>query len=127
MKLFRSEKILLQHSVLGYRIDLYLPRHKLAIEIDEKGLKDKDEHEEIERQKATEKELGCEFIRIIPDEKDFDGYVEIGKIYNHINKSSKKSLIDRISRRLSEPEFKSNHLIKSKFLNYIVKKMLSSL
>ena len=127
MKVFRSEKILPQHSVLGYRIDLYLPRHKLAIEIDEKGLKDKDEHEEIERQKATEKELGCEFIRIILDEKDFDGYVEIGKIYNHINKSSKKSLIDTISRRLSELEFNSNHLIKSEFLNNVVKKMLSSL
>ena len=37
------------------------------------------------QQKAIEKELDCEFIRISPDVKDFDEYVEIGKRYNHIN------------------------------------------
>ena len=49
-------------------------------------------------------------------------YVEIGKIYNHINKSCKKSLIDKISKRLFELEFKSEHSIKSKALLYIAKK-----
>ena len=32
MKVFESEKILLEHSVLSYRIDLYFPEHKLAID-----------------------------------------------------------------------------------------------
>ena len=32
-KLYSNEKILLQHSVLGYKIDLYFPKHKLAIEV----------------------------------------------------------------------------------------------
>ena len=30
MKAFTSEKILLQHYVLGYQIDLYFPEHKVA-------------------------------------------------------------------------------------------------
>ena len=32
-KLFSNEKILLRHSVLGYKIDLYFLEHKLAIEV----------------------------------------------------------------------------------------------
>ena len=42
MKIFPVKKILLQHSVLGYRIDLYFSEHKLAVEIDENGHKDRD-------------------------------------------------------------------------------------
>ena len=34
IKIFVSEKILLQHSVLSYRIHWYFPKHKLAMEID---------------------------------------------------------------------------------------------
>ena len=51
---------------------------------------------EIARQKAIE-ELHYKFIRINSDEKDFDIYVEIGKISNQIIESTKKSLIDKIS------------------------------
>ena len=40
----------------------------------------------------------------------------------HITKSSKKSLIDKISRRLLELEFKSNHSIKSKYIAIIIKR-----
>ena len=114
MKLFPNEKILPQHSVLSYTIDLYFPGHKLVIEIGEKGHTDRDVHKEIGRQKAMENEVDCEFIRINPDRKDFDIYIEIGKIYNRISESNKKltkestkeSLIDKISRRLLELEFK---------------------
>ena len=38
-----NEKLLLQHSVLGYKIDLYFPKHKLAIEVQEKRHTDRDE------------------------------------------------------------------------------------
>ena len=48
-------------------------------------------------------------------------------MHRHITKLSKKSLIDKISRRLLELEFKSNHSIKSKYLKSIVKKILPSL
>ena len=43
IKLFSNEKILLQHSVLNYQIDLYFSKHKLAIEVNEKGHTDRDE------------------------------------------------------------------------------------
>ena len=41
MKLFAREVMLLQHSTLSYKIDLYFLQHKLAIQIDEKGHKDR--------------------------------------------------------------------------------------
>ena len=40
----------------------------------------------IERQKALEKELNCVFIRINPDEKDFNIFKKINKIHRHIKK-----------------------------------------
>ena len=46
--------------------------------------------------------------------------------YTDIKKSTKKSLIYKISKRLLELEFKSNHSAKSNFLNRIVKHVLPS-
>ena len=63
-------------------------------------------------QKAMKKQFDCTFIRINPEEKDFDTDIDIGKIHKNINKSSRKALIGKIPRRLLELEFKSNHLIK---------------
>ena len=84
MKIFPSGKILLQHPVLSYKLDLYFPEHNLAEEFDEKGYKNKSVDYEIKRQKAIKKELDCEFIGINPDEKDFDMDIHINKIQNHI-------------------------------------------
>ena len=101
IKVLEREKILLQHSVLSYKIDLYFVEHKLAIEVDEKGHRDGDRYEDIEREKTTEKDVGCKLIGINPDKIFFfDVYVEIGKIYNHINRSCEKSLIDKISKKV---------------------------
>ena len=55
--IFAAEKIILQHNVLGYKIDAYFPKYELAIEVDERGHNDRDIDYEIERQKALEKEL----------------------------------------------------------------------
>ena len=71
-----------------------------------------------------EKELGCKFIRTNPDTENYDVSTEISKIHNFIVESTKKSLIDNISKRLLELEFKSNHLVKSKALKYVVNKIL---
>ena len=100
MKEFPREKILLQHSVLSYRIDLYFLRHELAIQIDEKGHKDIDK--EIEGSKATEKEIDCKFIIINPDEKDEDMDIHISKIHHQTIEWTKKSLTDKISKRTLE-------------------------
>ena len=62
--MFAVEEIILQHNVLGYRIDAYFFKHKLAIEVDEQGHNDRDIDYGIRRQKAIENELGFEFIRI---------------------------------------------------------------
>ena len=53
---------------------------------------------------------------------DFDEYEEFGRVQKYIEKSTKKSLIDDLSKRLLKLEFKSNHSIKSKCLKWIVEK-----
>ena len=116
-----------QYNVLGYRTDLYFRKYKLAIEVDELGHADRNINNEIERQKALERELNCVFIRINPDEKDFNIFKPINEIYRHIKKSSKQSLIENISKRLSELEFKSNHTIITKELKRVVKRILPKL
>ena len=52
---FEGENMQTQYSVLGHKIDLYFHDYKLAIEVDEKGRKDRNIDHEIKRQKATEK------------------------------------------------------------------------
>ena len=71
MTLFAAEEIILQHNILGYRTDAYFPKYKLAIEVDEQGHNDRDIDYEIKRQKAIEKEFGCEFITINPAKENF--------------------------------------------------------
>ena len=123
---FEGENIQTQYSALGHRIDLYFHKHKLAIEVVELGHADRNRSNKIERQKAPEKELDCVFIRINPDEKNLNIFKEINKIHRHIKKSTekstKKSLIDDLSKRLLELEFESKHSVKSKCLKWIVKK-----
>ena len=86
---FEGEDVQTQYSVLGYRIDLYFHKYKLAIEVDELGHADGNINNKIERQKALERELNCVFIRINPDEEDFNILKAIDKIYRHVKKSSK--------------------------------------
>ena len=54
-----------QYSVSGYRIDLYFHKHKLAIEVDELGHADRNLSNEIERQKALEKNLTVCLLELI--------------------------------------------------------------
>ena len=44
----------------------------------------------MQRQKAVEDKLGCEFFRINPAKEHFNIFVEIGRIQNYIVKSTKK-------------------------------------
>ena len=89
---FEGEDMQTQYTVIGYKIDLCFHEYKLAIEVEELGHADRNINNETDRQKALEKELNCVFIRINPDEKDFNIFKEINKIHRHI----KKSLIDKI-------------------------------
>ena len=84
MDAFEGENMQTQYRVLNYKIDLYFLDYKLAIEVDEKGHEDRRIDYEIKRQKAIEKEVSCEFIRINPDEKIFNVFKVINEIYRHI-------------------------------------------
>ena len=79
MKLFMLKKF-------EYMIDFYLPKRKLAIEVDERGHKDRKPETEKTRQKEIEECLGCKFIRINPNEKDFSVHDRFGKIQAFIDK-----------------------------------------
>ena len=80
---FEGESIQTQYSVLGYKIDLYVHEYKLAIEVDELRHADRNINNEIKRQKALENKLNCVFIRINPNEKDFNIFKEIKKIHRN--------------------------------------------
>ena len=129
---FEGENMQTQYSVLSYRIDLYFHKYKLAIEVHELGHADRNNNNEIERQRALEKELNCVFIRINPDEPDFNILREINKIHRHINQltiqqteqQTKESVINNLSNELLKLEFKQNNSIKSKCVRWIVKNIL---
>ena len=135
MDAFEGENMQTQYRVLNYKIDLYFLDYKLAIEVNEKGHEDRRIDYEIKRQKAIEKEVSCEFIRINPDEKFFNVFKVINEIYRHTiksikkltEKSTKEYLIDELSKRLLGLEFKKNNSIKSKALKHIVKNILLTL
>ena len=113
---FEGENMQTQYTILGYKIDLYFHKYKLGIEVDKLGHNDRNIDYEIQRQQALERELSCIFITINPDAIGFNIFKEINKIHRHIKKSSKKSLIDKVSKMLLELEFVENNSIKSKCL-----------
>ena len=46
--------------------------------------------------------MNSRFFRINPDEENFNIFKEINKIHRHIKKSTKKSLVDDLSKILLE-------------------------
>ena len=102
IKVFPNDKILLQHSVLNYQIDLYFFEHKLAIEVYEKGHTDRDEKKENEREEKIKKEFGFKFIRINPNAENYDIFVEIGKIKDYIAQSNEEAKIKEIKENLEK-------------------------
>lgn len=56
-------KYIPQCPVDKYRIDLYIPKFNIALEIDEEEHKYKKEYDKI-RQKYIEKQIHCKFIRV---------------------------------------------------------------
>ena len=75
---FKGESLQTQYSFLGYRIDLYFHKHKLAIEVGEL--------EHADRNLSNEIELNCVFIRINPDKENFNIFNAINKIHRYIKK-----------------------------------------
>ena len=84
MKVFNGENMITQFSFGKYRIDLYFPKYKLAIECDENNHNNRDVGYEIARQKDLEQHLRCFFIRYNPDAVDFDIFIVINSIMKYI-------------------------------------------
>ena len=112
-------------------IDAYFSKYKLGIEVDEYNHEGRNSKYEKSRQLTVETH-GITIIRTNPDAADFDMNRLINQIYKHIIESTKKqtkvstkkSLIDDLSKRLLELEFKSNYSIKSKYLKWVIKNIL---
>ena len=71
----------------------------MTIEVDELGHNKKNIDYEIQSQKGIEKELDCVFIMVNPDEENSNIFKAMNEIHKHLKKSTKKSLIDKISKR----------------------------
>ena len=82
---FDGEYMIRQFPVNNYRVDLYFPEYRLAIECDENGHSDRDQTSEETREMCIEDELKCSFIRFNPDDNQFNIFQIINKIYNYIN------------------------------------------
>jgi very-short-patch-repair endonuclease len=78
---FKIEK---QYCIGNYRLDLYFPEYKLAIEIDEDNHVFRDKNEEIERETYIKNKLQCTFIRFNPSVKFFNIGMIISQIFKHI-------------------------------------------
>ena len=132
-KLFPNKSLIGEYFALHYRTDFTFKRHMLVVEIDEKGHVDRDPGYEKKRQKELEN-LGYHFIRINPDKPGFDDYEEFGRVSAYIadsikketKVSTKRSLIDDLSKGLLEFEFKQHNAIKAKCLKWVVKNILPS-
>ena len=68
-----------------FRIDVYVTKYCLAVEIDEKGHTDRDLTFEQKRQEALEKKLNWTFIRIHTSKENFNVYYEAIKIQTFIS------------------------------------------
>ena len=98
-----------------FRIDICFTKYFLAVEIDEKGHTDRDSIlKKKKRQKALEKKLNCEFIRINTSKENYDVSYEASRIQTFIsnfNKNKIKELEDEIKKlklQLANPSVKNN-------------------
>ena len=97
-----------------FRIDIYLPKYRLAVEIDEKVHTDRDLIFEEKRQKALGKKLNCTFIRINTSRKNFDADYGANRIQTFISKfqdNKNKELEDEIEKlklQLANLDVKNN-------------------
>ena len=81
-----------------FRINVYFTEYFLAVEIDEKGHTDRDLIFEEKRQKALEKKLNCEFIRINTSRENYDADYEASRIQTFINKFKNKEKENEIKK-----------------------------
>lgn len=77
-------KVDFQKYVKPRKIDLFLPDHLIAIEVDENGHSSYNRDDEIKRETYIKNVMKCVFLRYNPDSPDFDICKCLGEIANHI-------------------------------------------
>jgi very-short-patch-repair endonuclease len=90
MRTFEGTRMLYQHTVEGYRIDLFFPDCRLAIECDEKDHIAYNGANELHRQQVITSTLDVSWIRYNPDENDFDLLSVINRVHKHMMNNSLK-------------------------------------
>ena len=109
---FEGKTIITQYSSKNKRPDAYMPEYKIGIEIDKYNHRYRNFNYEESRTKMIENHE-ITLIRTNSDDPNFDSKNLIVQIHiclkDAIKKQTKKSLIDDLSKRLLELEFKSNH------------------
>lgn len=83
-KAFSGEKYETQYKCGNYKIDLYFPLYRMAVECDENGHKDYNEKKEKNREIYIKQHLNCIFIRYNPDDKEFCIFDVINTIFTTI-------------------------------------------
>ena len=96
---FEGEIIHTQYYIENKRLDAYFPKYKTGREVDEYNHEDRNFKYEKSRQFVIESH-GITIIRTNPGEADFNINKLVNQIYTCIIKSTKKSRIDDISKRL---------------------------
>jgi very-short-patch-repair endonuclease len=81
---FNGEIIKNQFPVGLYRLDIYMPRYKLAIECDESQHKRQKEKDDEREKKIKEIMKDITFLRFHPEDKNFNIYNMLNAIYKHI-------------------------------------------
>lgn len=112
-KIFNGIEMISQYSCGTYRIDMFMPTYKIAIECDEYNHAKRDAQYERNRELYIIDKLNCKFIRFNPDDKDFDIDNVCNKIVIGIINSGKIlqiaiELEDLKSRRAIELEKEKN-------------------
>ena len=94
---FEGEIILTQYCIENKRIDAYFSKYKLGIEVDEYNHEGRNFEYEQSKQLMIENHR-ITIIRTNPDVADFDMNRLINQIYTRIIKSTKKTLIEDLSK-----------------------------
>ena len=91
-----------------FRIDVYFTEYLLAVDVNKKGLTDRDLIFENKRQEVLEKKLGRKFIRINTSKEGYNADYEASRIKTFIsnlkNRKLKKNKIEKEpSKKIKEP------------------------
>ena len=61
-------------------------------------------------------------MRIDSEKEDFDSFRTINEIFRHLKQSNEETVINKLSIRLLGLEFTSDNIVKSKAMEFLLKK-----